>query len=133
MTWQPTAVIYPDAEAVVITALKARLVAEGFTSASVLRTLPPAPTPRPAQCVQVIRDGGNAAELRDKARLRVLCWDTTDLKVSTLARTVVAVMPLLAGSNGVLRTEHLSGPYEIPDAAPKRYLLFEVHFRGEAL
>ena len=83
--------------------------------------------------MQVIRDGGTSDGLRDRARLRVLTWEATAQKVADLARLVVAVAPLMVGQGGVLRVEHLSGPYEIPDAAPCRYLLFQVDLRGEAL
>ncbi|WP_028637723.1 hypothetical protein [Nocardioides sp. URHA0032] len=131
MTWQPTAVLYPDAELTTIAALRTLINAQsGQSDVKVVRTIP---ATRPARCVQVVRDGGNSANLRDKARLRVNVWDTTDQKATDLARLVVALVPRLVGANGVLRTEHLSGPYEIPDAAPMRYLLFQIDLRGEAL
>lgn len=130
MTWQPAAVLYPDAELATITALRALLIGEGETDVKVVRTMP---ATRPPRCVQVIRDGGNASNLRDRARLRVLVWDTSYADVTALARLIVALMPTLVGQSGVLRVEHLSGPYEIPDAAPKQYLLFEIHLRGAVL
>lgn len=130
MTWQPAGVLYPDAELEFATALRVLLIAEGETDVWVGRKLP---TTRPPRAVQVVRDGGNSSNLRDRARLRVLVWDTTDQKVTALARLIVALVPRMAGSGGVLRTQHESGPYEITDAAPKRYLLFEIHYRGDAL
>lgn len=136
MTWQPASVLYPDAEYVATDLLRDLLAEQGETDVKVVRTFPSNPdgSPRrPARCVQVIRDGGNASNLRDRARLRFLVWDTTDEAATDLARLVVALVPRMAGQSGVLRTEHLSGPYEIPDAAPKRYLLFQIEFRGEAL
>lgn len=130
MTWQPAAVLYPDAELTTITLLRTLLATEGQGDVKVLRTMPQT---RPPRCVQVIRDGGNASNLRDRARMRVLVWDTTYQKAVDLARLIVALAPRMVGQSGVLRVEHLSGPYEIPDAAPKQYLLFEVHYRGAEL
>lgn len=130
MTWQPAAVLYPDAELVGATILRELLTAQGEDDVWVGRRLPPH---RPTRAVQVIRDGGNAANLRDSAQVRVLVWDATDQKATDLARLIVALVPRMAGQSGVLRTEHLSGPYEIPDAAPKRYLLFRIDFQGEEL
>lgn len=130
MTWQPASALYPDAELLTASLLRPLLVAEGESDVWVGRKLP---SHRPTRAVQVIRDGGTSANLRDRAQLRILVWDSTDQKVGDLARLVVALIPRLAGVSGVLRTEHLSGPYEIPDAAPKRYLLFQIDFRGDAL
>lgn len=130
MTWQTTAVIYPDAELTVINGIKALLTANGETGITYGRKIPPTRTTR---MVIVTRDGGTSVNLRDKARLRVLVWDATDAKVDALARKVVALMPMLADGDPVLKVEHLSGPYEIADVAPERYALFEVHLRGEVL
>ena len=129
MLWQSPPIEYPDAELTVTGLLRSLLAAHG-EAPWVGRKLP---TSRPTRAVQVIRDGGASDGLRDRARLRVLAWDATDQKVTDLARLVVAVAPLMVGQGGVLRVEHLSGPYEIPDAAPCRYLLFQVDLRGEAL
>lgn len=129
-TWQPASVIYPDVELVATGLLRTLLAAEGQADVWVGRKLP---TTRPVRAVQVVRDGGNSDGLRDRARLRFLVWDATDQKASDLARLIVALVPEMAGSSGVVRTEHLSGPYEIPDAAPQRYLLFQIDFRGTAL
>lgn len=129
--WQPAAVLYPDAELEVINGIKALLTTHGESGITFGRKIPPTRTTR---MVIVTRDGGSAVNLRDRARLRVLVWDATDQKVTDLARKVVALMPLLADGDPIVRVEHLSGPYEIADvAAPERYLLFEVHLRGEAL
>lgn len=130
MTWQPAAVRYPDAELRFTTDLRALLDAEGQTDVWVGRKLP---TSRPPRAAQVVRDGGGSRNLRDRPQLRVNVYDTTDQKATDLARLIVALVPGMTGANGVLRTEHLSGPYEIPDASPRRYLLFEIQYRGEPL
>lgn len=130
MTWQPSAILYPDVELVATTLLRAGLEGQGETDVWVGRKLPKV---RPPRAVQIVRDGGAATNGRDRARLRFLVWDANDDDVGDLARLVVALVGDWPGSSGVLRTEHLSGPYEIPDAAPKRYLLFQIEFRGEAL
>lgn len=127
MTWQPVAVLYPDAELDATGLLRADLAAEGEADVKVVRTLP---DPRPARCVQIVRDGGTQSDLRDRARLRFLVWDTTDKAATDLALLVLALVLAWPGRGSVVRVVPQSGPYEIPDAAPKRYLLIEVHFRG---
>lgn len=131
MTWQPVAILYPDAELATIGLLRSLLAAEGETDVKVIRTMP---SSRPPRCVQVIRDGGSVSNLRYRARLRFLVWDTSYQKAVDLARLVAALAMRMVGQSGVLHVEHLSGPYEIPETgAFKQYLLIEVHYRGEAL
>ena len=130
MTWQPVAVLYPDAELVATGLLREGLAAQGETDVWVGRKLPGS---RPRRAVQIVRDGGSSSEMRDRARLRVLVWDSSDEAATNLALLVLALVMEWQGRGGVLRVVHESGPVEIPDAAPKRYLLIEVHFRGDAL
>ena len=130
MTWQPVAVLYPDAELVATGLLREDLAAQGDTDVWVGRKLP---SSRPRRAVQIVRDGGSSSEMRDRARLRVLVWDSSDEAATNLALLVLALVMEWPGRGGVLRVVHESGPVEIPDAAPKRYLLIEVHFRGDAL
>ena len=130
MTWQPVALKPPDVELRFITDLRTLLAAEGET-VTVLRTIP---STRPTRCVQITSDGSPTNNLRTIARLRVNVWDSTDQKVTDLARLIVALVPRMVGANGVLRTVHQSGPYEIADSTgPRRFMLFEIHYRGEAL
>lgn len=140
MTWQPAAILYPDAELRFNTDLRALLVTAGESDVKVVRTFPINPTTKapiiPPRAVQVVRDGGASSNLRDRARMRVNVYDsgdTTGQKANDLARLVVALVPRMVGANGVLRTGHLSGPYEIVDSIPRRYLLFQIDYRGEAL
>lgn len=131
MTWQPASVLYPDAELRFTADLRALLATQGDTDVWVGRKVPPV---RPSRAVQVVRDGGASSNLRDRPRIRVNVWDGSDQKATDLARLIVALVPEMTGANGVLRTEHLSGPYEIPEAgAYRRYLLFEIQYRGEPL
>lgn len=131
MTWQPAAILPPDVELRFATDLRALLAAEGQSDVWVGRTIP---STRPKRIAQITSDGSPTNNLRTVARLRVNVWDTTDQKVTDLARLIVALVPRMVGANGVLWTVHQSGPYEITDAAgPRRFLLFEIHYRGELL
>ena len=132
MTWQPAPILFPDAELTLTTALRTAISSRGESGVFVGNRIP---ATRRDRMVIVIRDGGTASNLRDRARMRVLVWDTTDQKATNLARLVVALAPTLIGSGGILRSDHLSGPYEVPDESkqPCRYLLFEFHLRGEQL
>lgn len=128
MPLQPPAVIYPDAELVVISAMRAALVVQGEFDVYVSRSVPSTKRPR---MVILTRDGGQPGEFRDIARIRVRVFDASDKAATDLARLVCALVPTLPG---ILRGRVLSGPYEVPDeSGPMRYALTEIHLRGEAL
>lgn len=132
MPWQPTALLFPDVETVVPARLRTLLAARDIDDVFVGRSVPPVRRPR---MLTVNRDGGNASGARDRARVRVRVWDEDDAAANDLAALVVAITPLMADGAPILRVEHLSGPYEIPDDSgqPCRYLLFQIDTRGEAL
>lgn len=136
MTWQPIPVLYPDAELEVIDRYQSLLPAAGQTDVLVDRKIPEPSEdePRPDRMVIFTRDGGGSDGLRDVATMRCRVWDVTDQKATDLARLVVALAPR-AVDGTILRVEHRSGPYEVPDGSghPQRYLLFDFHFRGRAL
>lgn len=126
MPWQPAPVLYPDAELVVINHLR--------------DALPPwvqyvgrnVPATRRNVMVTVDRDGGSVLNLRDRARLRIRCWDLTDQRAGDLARTVVALFPTFVDGDPIVHVEHISGPFEVVEESPHkvRYLGFEIHTRG---
>lgn len=132
MPWQPTALLFPDVETIVPARLRTLLAARSVTDVFVGRDVP---TPRRPRMLTVNRDGGNVTGERDRARVRVRVWDETDAAANDLAALVVALAPLMADGAPILRVQHLSGPYEIPDDSgqPCRYLLFQIDTRGEAL
>jgi hypothetical protein len=129
VTWQKSAVIYPDAELVLTGAMRAALVAAGRSDVHVDRKVTAA---RPL--VALTRDGGNPSELRDRPRIRFRVFAGTDQAANDLARLALALATDLPGANGITRAEILSGPYEVPDeSGPMRYALVEFHIRGEEL
>ena len=131
MPWQPAAIIYPDAELVVTTALRAALTTRGDSDVFVSRSVP---ATRRDRMVIATRDGGSPSDLRDRPRIRFRVFALTDQAATDLAREVLALCGDLPGANGITRAEVLSGPYEIPDEnGPMRYALVEFHLRGEAL
>lgn len=129
MPWQPAAVVYPDAELVVLDHLRDAL------PSWVLYVGRNVPNPRRDVMVTVDRDGGSVLNLRDRARLRVRCWDLTDQRAGELARLVVASFPTFVDGDPIIHAEHISGPYEIVEDSPHkvRYLGFEIHTRGVPL
>ena len=129
MPWQPAPMLYPDAELVLTTALRAALTAYGRSDVLVSRSVSSA-----KPLVVLTRDGGATEVLRDRPRIRIRTFAATAQAATDLARLVNALLLGLPGSNGILRAEILSGPYEIPDASgPLRYALAEFHIRGEEL
>lgn len=129
MPWQPQAILYPDAELVLTTALRAALVARGRSDVYVDRAVT---AKRPL--VVLTRDGGAAGVLRDRPRIRVRTFAATAQAASDLARLINALLMDLPGSHGITRAEIASGPYEIPDdSGPLRYALLEFEIRGSEL
>ena len=129
MPWQPAPILYPDAELVLTTALRAALVAAGRSDVYVDRAVT---SKRPL--VVLTRDGGGVGPLRDQPRIRIRTFAATAQAAGDLARLVNALLLDLPGTAGITRAEILSGPYEIPDASgPLRYALAEFHIRGEEL
>lgn len=132
MTWQPAAILYPDAEQVACDAIRPLLVSAGQTGVYVGNKIP---NPRRDRMVIWNCDGGNASDMRDRPRMRCRVWATDDKAANDLARLIVALMPLMVDGAPILRVEHLSGPYDVPDESRQvqKFLLFEMHMRGEPL
>lgn len=131
VTWQPTEVIFPDAEKTLVAAYKSALAAAGETDVVVDRKVP---NPRPAKLVAITRDGGGDDGMRDRPRMRFRIFASTDTAATDLARLVLALSGRLVANGIVMHREVLSGPYEVPDAGThQRYALIEFHTRGVAL
>ena len=72
--------------------------------------------------VQVTRVGGTPLDgQEDHARLQVATWATTDSAASLLARTIVATLPDVIGSE-VRGWELVLGPFPQPDDNDARYI-----------
>lgn len=132
MGWQPVEILYPDVELLVPTALRPLIVTAGEAGVYVGRSIP---ANRPDRMVLVNRDGGGSNSITDQPRIRVRVWDVDEQKANDLARLVVRLMPRLVGTTAVTRVQHLSGPFEVPDAAgvtgpQQRYLLFQLDIEG---
>lgn len=132
MPWQPAAILFPDVELLVTTALRPLIFAEGDADVYVGRSVP---SQRRDRMVIVNRDGGLSDGATDRPRIRIRVWDTTPQAANDLARLVVALMPRLIETTAVVRVEHLSGPFEVADQskAEQRYLLFQLHTQGVPL
>lgn len=130
-------IVFPDAVAVGIAALRAGLTALSDT-APVHREVP---VVRPSRWVQVVRTGGTRATIvSDAAQLTISAWaDRADFAAALAQRcraishatigTVVAGVP-------VYLVEELGGPYDNPDptSGQERHTwTCRVHLRGVAV
>lgn len=129
MPWQPAPLLFPDVETVVPVRLRVLLASRDADDVFVGRKVP---SPRRPRMVTMVRDGGNVSSARDRTRVRMLVRAATDADANDLAALVVALAPLMVDGAPILRVEHLSGPYEVPDDSgqPCRYLLFQIDTRG---
>jgi hypothetical protein len=144
MTWQPAAIVYPDVEmllagdghdgrplGIIRAGLAGRLepYAQG---AYVSNTVPEQRRPR---MVIVRRDGGNAENLRDSARVNVRVWSLREQDAVDLFRLVAALLWASPNGQPVLAVRQLSGPVATVDESgvPIKFGVFEIDARGEAL
>lgn len=129
MPWQPLPILFPDAELVVCAGLRALLDDPTVFVGNAI------PNPRRERMVIANRDGGSNDGVTDRPRLRLRCWAGSRQGANDLARTVVALMPALVGTAGVVRVDHQSGPYEVPDESGEhqRLAVFEIRTEGVPL
>jgi hypothetical protein len=135
MTLQPVSILFADAEAWAVTALRAALAlrSEAYKSGVVVATTVP-PT-RPARLVTVRRDGGPARGIFDYPRFGVNVWAATDEDATDLANLVAALMRRLPGDGTCVSIRQLSGASPVPDESgqPRRFCTFEATLRGGVL
>ena len=128
--WQPSTLAPQDAEAVVITAMRAAYVTAG-EAVVVARKVPKSGAGTTGNLVVFTRDGGVFDGLVDRVRMRCRCFADIDDDVADLAALTIRLVASLVGPVAT-RVEHLSGPLDVTDESerPQRYLLFEIHLRG---
>lgn len=129
MPWQPAGLLFPDAELLMTTRIRAALVTAGETGVYVGNRIP---TTRQTRMVIWNRDGGAISGVFDHPRMRCRVWDATDQKAIDLARRVVALVLGMPDGTTVTEASHESGPYDVPDESgqPQKYLLFTIATRG---
>lgn len=135
MTLQPIGVIFPDVELWACTYLREALAARSETYPAVDYVGNRVPATRLPLMVVCRRDGGNSDGLRDRARLSVRVWGETEQNTTDLARLVAALLWAAPDGAPVLKVVQQSGPTPVADESgqPLRYLVFEIHTRGEAV
>ncbi|MDB5716449.1 MAG: hypothetical protein JWO15_3846 [Sphingomonadales bacterium] len=131
---QPAAILFPDAELWAVSYLSDALASrpEPYADALVSNAVP---SPRVDRMVIVRRDGGQAVDLRDDARLSVRTWATTEQDAADLARLVAALLWAAPDGLPVVRVAQESGPSAVADQSGQalRYSVFTVRTRGEVL
>lgn len=133
MTLQPVSILFPDAEAWAVNALRVALAArsEAYKSGVVVATT--VPTTRPARLVTVRRDGGASDGLFDRPRFGINVWAATEEDCADLTRLVVALLFVVPGDGVCVAIRQAGGPSPVPDVAPRRFMTFEATLRGTAL
>lgn len=111
----PTAILWPDVEALATTYLRASLAARPEAYADAVTVHRNLPSPRPMRAVTVRDDGGPVlGDVRAVARLGINVWAATDEDATDLANLVVAL--LLAWPDGMpVLTADPTRPYNVPD------------------
>ena len=112
----PEVILFPDAEALVVSFLNGELTARGDTARVSTRV----PTARPDRFVRVSLAGGTRANLaQDAPMLTIECWDKTGVDASDLARLVRALVWSMPGRDGltafVFRVVEVGGLQFYPD------------------
>ena len=109
-------VVFPDVEALLVTALTASLAARGRARSVATKV----PNPRPARFVRLLRTGGLRMNvLMDAATITVEAWEPTEAeaaRTAQLVRGLVHALDDLAGAP-VFDVGELAGPQNYPDPA----------------
>lgn len=124
------AVQFPSATKAVVDALRAALTARSDAA----KVFAHVPDSRPSRFVWVVSDGGPRQQVTSLPRIRVNCFDSRGAdEAEKLALLVDALLCSAADGDPICRVRRLSGPFEVADAQPRQYLLFEVVVRGTDL
>jgi hypothetical protein len=133
------AVIFPDVELVLVTAIQAELDArsESYAEDVHVSTKKPAPdfTPYPERIVTIRSDGGPKIDwVRKTERVGITIWADTYSDASELARLIEALSITLTGESIKLSQVVLS-PIRIDEAGPQecRYMTLELITKGSTL
>lgn len=126
-------IIFPDAEAVVISHLKTVLPGTHISTK--------VPTPRPARLIKVTRVGGPKVRLNAESAMLVFeCWEADTVKASDLARLAKAYVHAMAGENvagnWVYKVTEVGGLAYNPDPEsdyPRYQFTVSLDLRGETL
>lgn len=110
-------IVFPDAQAVVIGAVRSGLPSLAFPDVSVGRKIP---NPRPNRFVRVLRTGGpRRAIVIDSAQMTVEAWSNDPAEAHDLAQAARAIVNSMAGTvqAGVIvaNVDEFSGPADLPD------------------
>lgn len=97
------------------------------------------PSPRPAKLVQLRRVGGTQLRpVRDRPRVDIVCWDTTDPAAVALADTARRAVHALAGTTllgpVVYRVDETLGPMSVDDpltGTPRVMATYSIHVRAD--
>ena len=137
MPWQPAGVIFPDIELVLTGRYRTALAGRTEPYASGVYVSNAVPTSRRDRMVVIRRDGGTPDELRDRPRVNVRVWATSEADATNLAALVMALAPTFADGAPILAcpTDGRSGPFPVADESrqPLRMMTITFHTRGVPL
>ena len=121
------AIVFPDAEGILVSALKARLTVPVVTKV---------PATRPASFVRLVRVGGGRANLVTERPIIVFeCWAATGPAAERLSALVHAHVFALAPDT-VRRVREVAGRQSFPDPlseSPRYQFTVQIDTRGAAL
>ena len=133
------AVIFPDAEKVLVAAIKQKLDArtESYTNGVVVATKKPAAdvTPYPARNVVIRSDGGPELDhVRKLERISISVYAGTYADASNLARMVQALMRTTTGAD-IKQVTAILSPVRTDEEGPQeaRYMTFEIITKAKTL
>jgi hypothetical protein len=133
------AVVFPDAEKVLVAAIKAELETreESYAQNVYVATKKPAAdqAPYPARIVVIRSDGGPKLDwVRKSERIGITIWADTYADASDLARLVEALSITLTGES-IKLTQVVLSPVRVDEAGPQecRYMTLELITKGSTL
>lgn len=123
-------IVFPDAEAIVVTFLRSRLTGTAIH----VRV----PTSRPPKFIQVRRSGGTAYQLVDRPRIDIYAWAGSDEEAKDLAQLARAHLGDIRGvrsGHSVTAVTDFAGLSPAPDQSgqPRWFFSVEITIRGSSL
>lgn len=126
-------IIAPDVDAWAVTTLSEALSARSESYAQDVNVSTVVPNPRLDRMVTVRLDGGTRHDgILEDPRLGVNVWATSEVECADLSRLVCALLAASADDTVTSIVQSL-GPSVVEDAQPRRYAVFALTVRGDAL
>jgi len=135
-------IVFPDVETLLVQYFNTKFSSYGGYTSPLLKAYTKVPKTRPNRFVRVLRTGGSASLIQDRATVLVESWSTDAIEASNIAQLVrglfhaIDTVTYQTVTYQFYRPQEFAGPANLPDpeSAQERYTqTLSVGVRGTAL